>query len=119
MCILLYRVNRASLDTIGIIGFAHDFQTLYGKSTFVTDAFEAFGPNGRGGWYSIFYLFIPFMPILLRLPNKRKALLDNYRKTLGTVGEKLVARSRSEKKELGGVKHPASGSIIGTLRMSK
>ncbi|KAG6816197.1 hypothetical protein H0H87_007828 [Tephrocybe sp. NHM501043] len=36
-------INRFSLDSIGIAGFAYDFDSLSGRSSPVVDAFEAFG----------------------------------------------------------------------------
>lgn len=103
---------------MGIAGFYHDFETLQGKSSVVIDAFEAVGKNPPAKLYSMIYLLLfPMMPILLKIPNKRKAVLDRYRKTMGSIGEALLSRVRSDKEEAGGVKHPASTSIIGTLRM--
>ena len=113
------RVQCVSLDSIGITGFSHDFETLHGKPCIVTDTLEMITSNPSKGWFALLTPLFFKMPFLLKLPSKRKAVLDNYRKVIGNFGQELLERIRSEKKESGGVKHPASGSILGAYGTSK
>lgn len=62
------------------------------------------------------FLLAPVLPILLRLPNKRKTLIKELRAAMGGIANELLERTRREK-SLGysGNESGAEKSIIGLL----
>lgn len=110
-----YRMNRVSLDSIGIAGFAHDFGALEGRHSDVAALFDSFGSAPLGKGLTILLpLLAPVLPFLANIPTKRSRLVKKLHKSMEEVSEELLARSRKEKEagDTGG----SSRSIIGALR---
>lgn len=128
------RINRVTLDGIGIAGFGHDFNTLSSSpppsSLAVLDAFEMLGKNPPGVLHIIFFVLsqsslIPILPLLQKLPTERKRVLDQYRKVIEEIAVDLLENARKKRASKGekaaDVEDSLAGpsrSIIGTLGAS-
>ncbi|KAL4079878.1 cytochrome P450, partial [Scleroderma yunnanense] len=102
------RMNRISLDAIGLAGFGHDFSTLDGKKGSMALALDAFGaPSGkRKAINSGFYLLMQMFPVLFRIPTPRNRMFDELHKSTASVSIALHEKSEKGKEE---------NSIIGFL----
>ena len=114
LILLLRRMSRVSLDTIGIAGFDHNFGTLEGQESDVAALFDSFGAVPTAGISILITLLSPVLPYLWDLPTKRKKLTQKFYDGMHSISETLLARSRKEKEA--GEAGTASRSIIGTLR---
>ncbi|KZT51839.1 cytochrome P450 [Calocera cornea HHB12733] len=107
-------MNRISLDSIGVAGFAHDFRSLQGEKPEVAEAFESFGKFKPNKFFMVIMLFAQWFPILLNIPtgrNKRIALLDQ---SMTKIADQLLDEGRKAGDEGDGGK--AKGrSLIGAL----
>ena len=111
------RMNRCSLDSLGIAGFSHDFGTLHHKSNAAMDLFDSFAKNPAKGISIIFTLLMAYFPILRKLPNKRRELTNNLRATMIDISETLLQSARFEN-DSESLNKEANKSIIGTLSKS-
>lgn len=109
-------MNSVSLDTIGIAGFSHDFDALEGKQSAVADAFDSFGSAPPRGLSSIFPILGPVLPFLMKIPTRRRKMVQHLHKSMEEIAESLLERSRKEREA--GVLGDSSRSIIGALRKS-
>ncbi|KAH7913961.1 cytochrome P450 [Hygrophoropsis aurantiaca] len=107
-------MNHISLDTIGIAGFSHDFGSLDGKVTSVTEVFDSFGTAKPSPLNSLFFLLAPVFPWLIKLPTSRAKLVKKLNTTMGEISEELLSRTRKEK-EADASDAKAENSIIGLL----
>lgn len=108
-------MNRASLDSIGIAGFSHDFKSLLGEHSPVIEVFESFGKVDRLG--TILFILAPFLPLLKYIPTKMQETTKKFNKTVLDISNILLERSKQERKESGEITHDASRSIIDILSM--
>ena len=102
------RGSRVALDAVGIAGFGHDFQTLEGKDSAVTDLFDSFIVKQGDPFDLIFFLGFVF-PIFNKLPNARNRMIAAFSGTFKVIADDLIAKCRSQE-EFGGEK-----SILGML----
>ncbi|KAG6839924.1 hypothetical protein C0991_010334 [Blastosporella zonata] len=106
-------MSRVSLDSIGIAGFSHDFESLSGRTSQVADAFGAFGSSTRAFLVDISLILSPIFPWLLELPGRRKTILKNLSVMFSQIAEDLVKKAKNE------MEHDISSmnSIMSTLSM--
>ena len=106
-------MNCASLDSIGIAAFGHDFGALRGEHGTVEEAFDMFGSAPPRIIDVITILLGPTFPFLLNLPTQRRQVLRGLDKALQGVAESLLEGTRKEAEldVIGG----SSRSIIGAL----
>jgi len=98
-----------ALDSMGIVGFGHDFQALEGKLSPVMDLFDSFAPTGETSPYTLLFFLAFAFPILNNIPNPRNQLADSFGKTFKVIADDLLKKCRSQE-AVGGEK-----SIIGML----
>ncbi|KAF8623174.1 hypothetical protein AX17_007530 [Amanita inopinata Kibby_2008] len=112
-----YWLNRVSLDSVGIAGFGHDFETLADKRTPVADAFDSFGTvlQGESALSKTVFLLGPFFPFLLYLPTARGRLFQGLRRAMSEIADELLERARREKQGQIMSGMAEDKSIIGTL----
>lgn len=102
------------LDSIGIAGFGHDFQSLDGASSSVSDVFESFDRDDTGLISHLIFLLGPVLPYLLKLPTEQNRIFRKMRVAMGEIADELLARTRKEKE--GGLAGKAEEkSVIGLL----
>ncbi|KAF8838205.1 cytochrome P450 [Paxillus ammoniavirescens] len=106
-------MNHISLDSIGIAGFSHDFGSLDGKKTSVTEVFDAFG-HSSSAINVVLLLLSQVFPFITRIPTSRSKLISRLNKTIGEISMVLLDRTRQEK-ELGIADEKGDHSIIGLL----
>ncbi|KIJ59409.1 hypothetical protein HYDPIDRAFT_140642 [Hydnomerulius pinastri MD-312] len=107
-------MSHISLDTIGIAGFSHDFGSLDGKPTSVTEIFDSFGKSKRSALNTSIFLLAQSIPILAKTPTSRSKLVKKLNKSVGEITDVLLARTRKEK-EAGVIGDKDEKSIIGLL----
>ncbi|KAG2367857.1 cytochrome P450 [Suillus spraguei] len=91
-------MNHISLDTIGIAGFSHDFGSIGGKRTSVTEVFDTFGANQQASTINQAILLIgSVFPIITKIPSKRGNLINKLSATMEEISNNLLIRSRREK----------------------
>ncbi|KAG1821055.1 cytochrome P450 [Suillus subaureus] len=92
-------MNHVSLDTVGIAGFSHDFGSLDGKRTSVTEMFDStFRANQQSSAVNrVFILFASAFPIITKIPTKRMNMFKNFGVIMGEISNDLLTRSRREK----------------------
>jgi hypothetical protein len=86
------------LDTIGIAGFSHDFGSLDGRHSVVTEVFDSFGSNPKASAvHKLLFLLAQVFPVLTKIPTQRKKLTNKLNATMGEISNDLLVRSRREK----------------------
>ncbi len=108
-------MNHVSLDSIGIAGFSHDFGSLKGKHSEMTDVFDAFGTLKSSTLADVMFLLAPLMPILRNVPSERMLLSQKPHRTMTGIGDVLLRHTRDEKEVTGDYKYSPGQSIIGAL----
>ncbi|KAG2099809.1 cytochrome P450 [Suillus discolor] len=112
-------MNHISLDTVGIAGFSHDFGSLDGTPSSVTEVFDTFGSNQQASAVNeIFILLASVFPIILKIPTKRQNLFKKLAVTIEQISNKLLIRSRREK-DLNIGERGEENSIMGLLIKSE
>ncbi|ETW84721.1 cytochrome P450 monooxygenase 102 [Heterobasidion irregulare TC 32-1] len=91
---LIYMMNRVSLDSIGLAGFAHDFGTLRGENPTVAAVFDAFGH---------------IVPWLIKLPTHHERMVRTLNRSMGEIADVMLERERRAEE-----KDPRK-SVIGLL----
>ena len=115
--LILCRMNCVSLDSIGLAGFGHDFGSLQGRKSAVSEVFDAFGMT-RPSYFEIATILLGSkIPFLGRIPSPRKRLNYKLHHSLEEVSKRIFASNKAEK-EVGGMTSDMSRSIIEILRMS-
>lgn len=106
----------ASLDTIGIAGFARDFGTLDGKQTSVTEIFDAFGNSRAQTHNMLLILLAEAFPWLLKLPTPHTRVIKKLNDTMSEISNAFLTNFREEK-EAGTSGEREEKSILGLLSM--
>ncbi|KAG2066952.1 cytochrome P450 [Suillus decipiens] len=113
-------MNHVSLDTVGIAGFSHDFGSLDGKRSSVTEVFDSSGNNNQqvSAANKILFLLASAFPIIIKIPSKRTNLTEKLSVTMGEISNELLIRSRREKNvDMSG--RDEEKSVIGLLVKSE
>ncbi|KAJ7701726.1 cytochrome P450 [Mycena metata] len=72
------RMNRISLDTIGLAGFSHDFCTLSGQTSKIADAFDSL--DSKPSFLdAIAFLLSTISPIFDHIPTGRREMVNQLR----------------------------------------
>ncbi|KAG2144208.1 cytochrome P450 [Suillus clintonianus] len=112
-------MNHISLDTIGIAGFSHDFGSLDGKRTSVTEMFDTFGNNPQASAVNEApVLLASAFPIITKMPSNGTKLFKKLGVTLEKISNELLIRSRREK-DANVSERDEEKSIIGLLLKSE
>ncbi|TFK65852.1 cytochrome P450 [Pluteus cervinus] len=108
-------MNHIALDSIGIAGFGHDFGSLNGTQSAVSNAFNSLGSEDVSYLSNIVVLLSPAFPALLKLPTSRNEMIRNLKKSLSDIADELLKRTRQEKGGEVGAETAQEKSIIGML----
>jgi hypothetical protein len=119
--LILPRMSRITLDSIGIGGFGHDFRALnHSRATKnekdgeldVMDFLDSFimSPPSNFGKL-ILPLLGPLIRLISRLPTKEKRMMQKLNIMLGRTAQKIVEGSRTDGEDTG----KSGKSIIETL----
>ncbi len=76
------RMNKISLDSVGLAGFGHDFHALDGERSEVQKVFDSFASApATGRLNALIPLLLPMLPstIFARLPTDRVRLFRSLR----------------------------------------
>lgn len=99
------------LDTIGMAGFSHDFESLKGKSPPVVSALASFGGVQSSSPSVLIFFSARMFPPIFRIPTQRLRTIQRIVSSIGNVTTGLIESARDEK----GADASADKSIIGTL----
>ncbi|KAI6012645.1 cytochrome P450 [Pisolithus orientalis] len=105
----------STLDTIGLAGFSHDFGSLDGKRSSITELFDTFGSFSKRSAVDVGLLLLSqVIPLLSFIPTSRTKLLREVQRTMEDIPTELLARIRKEEEE-GVLDGREDRSIIGVL----
>ncbi|KAF5367940.1 hypothetical protein D9758_004326 [Tetrapyrgos nigripes] len=117
-------MNRISLDSIGIAGFSHDFNSLAGQASSISDLFDTFAglkPPPQTLLSRILtpialilFLLGTIFPPILHVPTQRTKMSQQLRRDTSEIADILLEKTRKEK-ELGLVDEQGDKSVIGLL----
>ncbi|EJD00152.1 cytochrome P450 [Fomitiporia mediterranea MF3/22] len=109
-------MNRISLDSIGIAGFGHDFNSLEGESQEMTDVFDSFyTPNLPSGFILLIFMLQIIFPIFSKIPTKMTRLQSRMNATLEGISRNLMKGKRSEGEVASHGQLDVDRSVMGTL----
>ncbi|EIW75879.1 cytochrome P450 [Coniophora puteana RWD-64-598 SS2] len=108
-------MSNVSLDTIGIAGFAHDFGTLLGKHSSVSEGFDRMNVESPPRNYR--FLLSLVIPWIVKFPSKRRGMVKKLNSTMGEGAVPVLQRTREEK--AAGAKGGSERSIIELLIKSE
>ncbi|KIL58805.1 hypothetical protein M378DRAFT_1023882 [Amanita muscaria Koide BX008] len=80
-------MNKLTLDTIGITGFGHDFKSLDGHKSPVSEGFDAFL---RDNSFRVLLFLNYLFPPALNLPLKRIQIFKRMKKAFSDIAKVLV-----------------------------
>ncbi|KAK7045146.1 cytochrome P450 [Favolaschia claudopus] len=105
-------MNHISLDTIGLAGFSHAFNTLSGHTTAITSAFESLG---RTTFFETCIAVLSVaVPLFNRIPTRRRRMMNQLTETMQQLGEEFLGNARRMSREA----LSADKSVIGLLAKS-
>ncbi|KIL67277.1 hypothetical protein M378DRAFT_159681, partial [Amanita muscaria Koide BX008] len=87
-------INKVSLDSMGIAGFGHDFRSLDGHESPVSEALDAVLKNNS---FRALLLFGVFFPQLFKLPLKQTKMLRRMQKAFSDIAKVLLDNFQQEK----------------------
>ncbi|KAG5350408.1 hypothetical protein C0989_011196 [Termitomyces sp. Mn162] len=105
-------------ECIGIGGFGHDFGSLKGHKSPISNALDSFGATKPGLASMFAFILAPALPLLFKMPTKRKNMFQAISDSVGDIVNDLLERARAEK-EANVSESNADKSIIGTLIRSE
>ncbi|KAG7096251.1 hypothetical protein E1B28_003699 [Marasmius oreades] len=104
-------MNRVALDSLGIAGFSHNFESLEGKRSAIGDAFEALGrapPTKLSGMIFLLQFVFPWAGYI---PTERNVLLLKMKRTMKEIANEMLEKNKKVEESSGG----GDKSIIGLL----
>jgi hypothetical protein len=105
------------LDTIGLAGFSHNFESLNGKQTPLAAALDSFGDAKQDVPTMLMLLLAPLFPVLTdKFPSDRLRVLKSISPIIGSLAGELIDSARTVK-ELA-PDGSTDKSIIGSLGKS-
>ncbi|KAJ6580333.1 cytochrome P450 [Mycena sp. CBHHK59/15] len=90
-------MNRIAMDSIGLAGFSHDFKSLEGQQSPVTNAFAALQFTERNLMSDLVFILSFTFPSLLNLPTERLGLFRELRRSMNVIAQRLLEDTRREK----------------------
>ncbi|KAM6495404.1 Cytochrome P450 [Amanita muscaria] len=87
-------INKVSLDSMGIAGFGHDFRSLDGHESPVSEALDAVLKNNS---FRALLLLGVFFPQVFKLPLKQTKMLRRMQKAFSDIAKVLLENFQQEK----------------------
>ncbi|KAI6131615.1 cytochrome P450 [Pisolithus croceorrhizus] len=107
--------DRFRLDSVGLAGFSHDFGSLVGKPTSITEIFDTVGSSSKQSAVNVGLLLLSqVFPLLEYVPTPRTKLLCEMQRIMEDISKDLLTRTKREKEE-GVLDGKEDKSIIGVL----
>jgi len=100
---------------VGIGGFSHDFRTLRGECSTITEIFECFGKLKPTVLQILLLVLSTAFPVLTHL-RPSKSLVRKFKLAAEEISMELLQKTRKEKEGI--VEGKEDHSIIGLLSMS-
>jgi hypothetical protein len=81
------------LDTIGLVGFSHDFGALTGQRSMLGELFDAIAIAPISLLGMVVMLLAPVIPALAFVPTPRATLLQRFNVQSGVLADALLAKT--------------------------
>ncbi|KAI6023312.1 cytochrome P450 [Pisolithus marmoratus] len=108
-------MNRISLDSMGLAGFSHDFGSLEGKHTPITEVLDTFASFPKRSAVTIWLILLSRVFTLLSYaPRQTSGLFHEMQRITEDLSTQWLARTKKEKEE-GVLDGKEDMSIIGVL----
>ncbi|KAM6495399.1 Cytochrome P450 [Amanita muscaria] len=103
-------INKVALDSMGIAGFGHDFRSLDGHKSPVSEALD--GLLEDNSTFRVIFLLGLLFPPVFKLPLRPMEILRRMHKAFSDIATVLLEKSQQEKELSNGEK---DRSILGML----
>ncbi|KAM6495403.1 Cytochrome P450 [Amanita muscaria] len=87
-------INKVTLDSMGIAGFGHDFRSLDGHKSPVSEALDGLLEDSS---FRVVLIVGVFFPQVLKLPLKRIKIIRRMQKAFTDIAKVLLENSQQEK----------------------
>ncbi|KAJ7815964.1 cytochrome P450 [Mycena olivaceomarginata] len=109
-------MNSVVLDSLGLVGFSHDFESLKGDYCIVTAAFYALrAPHTNSPSDLIFRLASSTMPILRNIPTAKNRIIQDFRAYMGGIAADILERNDAQETKAQGSEGTEDKSILRLL----
>ncbi|KAF8992923.1 cytochrome P450 [Cyathus striatus] len=92
-------MNRLSLDTMGISGFSHEFSSLEGTKSAVSETMNMFNETKTTGLSLVAYLIQTYIPIFARIPTRWNKLTWDFNNASRSIVESVLMKFKKDSKE--------------------
>ncbi|KAF7333047.1 hypothetical protein MVEN_02411200 [Mycena venus] len=102
-------MNSVVLDSLGVAGFAHDFESLKGDYCTVTAAFYTLRATSTNSPSDIIFRLASTIPILRDIPTAKNRIIKDFQAYMNHIAEDVLERNAPTKS------HSEDKSILGLL----
>ncbi|KAJ6506379.1 cytochrome P450 [Mycena vitilis] len=106
-------MNSVVLDSLGVAGFGHDFESLNGDYCIVTAAFYALGAPDTNSPADIIFRFASIYPLLQGIPTARNRIIRDFQSYMRRIAGDMLERKAW--KECTGEDNCILGSLMKAL----
>jgi hypothetical protein len=98
-CHLTSDADAHSLDTTGLAGFSHDFDSFSGRKSDIARAFEELSDNSLGAADGLVAVLQPTFPLVSKIPTQRARAIARLKAACVIVARRFMERMGEEKGE--------------------
>ncbi|KAJ7983168.1 cytochrome P450 [Mycena polygramma] len=106
-------MNSVVLDSLGVAGFGHDFESLNGNYCIVTAAFYALGAPDTNSPADIIFRLASTYPLLRGIPTARNRIIRDFQSYMRRIAGDML--ERKARKECTGEDNSILGSLMKSL----
>ncbi|KAJ7661427.1 cytochrome P450 [Mycena polygramma] len=106
-------MNSVVLDSLGVVGFGHDFESLNGDYCIVTAAFYALGAPDTNYAADIIFRLASTYPLLRSIPTARNRIIREFQSYIRRIAGDML--ERKARKECTGDDNSILGSLMKSL----
>ncbi|KAJ7476848.1 cytochrome P450 [Mycena galericulata] len=86
-------MNSVVLDSLGVTGFSHDFESLKGDSCLVTAAFYTLRAPRTGAFSDTLFHLASYAPSLRTIPTAKNRIINDFRTLMSGIAGDVLSRS--------------------------
>jgi hypothetical protein len=98
-CHLTSDADTHNLDTTGLAGFSHDFDSFSGHKSDIARAFEELSDNSLGAADGLVAVLQPTFPLVSKIPTQRARAIARLKAACMVVARRFMERMGEEKGE--------------------
>ncbi|KAJ7124478.1 cytochrome P450 [Mycena epipterygia] len=91
--IWLTRMNSVILDSIGVAGFSHDFESLSGNYCTVTAAFRVLRAESTGSLADTVFSLAAMIPLFRNIPTTKNRIINDFQTYMSRIAEDVLQRN--------------------------